>query len=315
MNDVAEWLASKGVNFTELDVTLAKIKEKESRQNQARAESLLPEVVERYTIAAKAGEKFPPLVGYMSGKGIILIDGNHRHEAYKRAGVNKFKLLLVAEDTTTEQIDLLTVEANRYHGAATDTQWRTRQAVFLLAQGHTPESVAQATGLTEASVRDARRAQRACERAVKLGIFGFQNITTKGQAMLGALTLDGVFIAASEMVADTQLPQERIRILVRDLKELGSEEQQLKHITEFTEARKFELKRKTNAHKKSLSNTRQRVLMALGAITNLDATRIPRDFRTNEERKEVARRAADAALVLMTIEEVLNASLQEEPVN
>lgn len=313
VEDVSKWLTHRGVKHSvPQPINRTQINEKASRSNQARAEVLDPEVVDRYTAAVRLGDEFPPLVVYRQGKGFTIIDGNHRDEAFKKAGKTVVDAIVVADNTPSEMIELLTVEANTRHGKATDMGWRIRQAMHLLAIGLGDELVASATGLSKAALLDARRADKGMQRAKKLGVYGYEKLAVRAQSQIAGLALDSVFTAAAEAAIDLDMTIEQVRLLIRDVKALGSETDQLRQVGEVVEALQFDSGRKKSG-RNSLANPRMTVLSALGSVAKIDPKQMPRLFRTNEERKEVARRAANASLVLMEVEEVLNNALAGEP--
>jgi hypothetical protein len=91
-------LAGEGVGFDYSPaLSLSEIDGNKSMRNQARL--LLPlddELVKRYAAAMKAGSQFPPIVAYRSGKGrYVLIDGNQRHAAAMKAGLETLDAYIV----------------------------------------------------------------------------------------------------------------------------------------------------------------------------------------------------------------------------
>ena len=57
--------------------------------------NLRPEVVEEFTALWREGVQFPPLVGVEHGERLIVIDGAHRLEAARRAGVKKVRVTIL----------------------------------------------------------------------------------------------------------------------------------------------------------------------------------------------------------------------------
>ena len=309
---VENWLTARGVKFKPCRrIPLDKIKHKESRLNQARAEALDPEMVDRYAVAVKAGESFPPIVVYKSGSGFIVIDGNHRDEAHVKAGVENITAYEVAEDTPSPLIELLTIEANTRHGMPTDTAWRVRQAMQLMATGeHDIDTVTSALGVTAHQITAARRSAKADERARRVGLFGWDDLPVTTRALLASVTSDPVFVAASEAVIDTKMPADDIKALLKQVKAANSEADALRTVGEVADQRKSRMGVVKKGRQSRLANPRTRVLAALGAVSALTPTELPRLFHTEADRKEVASRCADAAIVLMEMEEVLRRALE-----
>lgn len=308
---VESWLTARGVKFKPCRrIPLDKIKHEESRRNQARQDALLPDVVERYTAAVKAGEQFPPVVVFKSGQGYVIIDGNHRDEAHVKARAENIVAYEVSDDTPSELIELLTVEANTRHGQPTDTAWRIQQALHLLATGHEPESVYVATGVTSSQVSTAKRLAKADERARRVGVYNWETIPATSRALLASLNSDPVLASAAAVVIDTSMTGDDVKAFMRQLRDAASEADALRIVGEAGDQRKTRMGAAARDRKRRLSNPRTRVLAALGQITSLTPGELPRLFTTEADRKEVASRCADAAMVLMTMEEVLRDALQ-----
>jgi hypothetical protein len=308
--EVENWLTSRGVTFKPCrSIPLDKIKREESRRNQARAEALDPEVVDRYVVAVKAGEKFPPIVVYKSGSGFVIIDGNHRDEAHLRAKAEAITVYEVAEDTLPELIELLTVEANIKHGLPTSSAWRVKQALHLIATGQDPEVVYAATGTTATAVANARRIQKADERARRLGVYNWEVIPATSRTVLVGIQSDPVFAAAAEVVIDTAMTTDDLKPFAKAIRESTSEADALRIVGEVGDQRKDRKGRIKAGKRDRIANPRNQVLAALGSVLAVDPKTLPRLFISEKDRKEVAIRCADAALVLMEMEEVLHHAL------
>lgn len=307
---VESWLTSRGVTFKPCRrIALDRIKRDESRRNQARAEALDAEVVERYTAAVRAGEQFPPIVVYKSGAGFVIIDGNHRDEAHLKARSENIVAYEVAEDTPSELIELLTVEANTRHGQPTDTAWRVRQAMHLLATGRDEATVLAATGVTRHQITTARRLDKVDERARRLGVYAWDDVPATTRALMASVSSDPVLASMAEVVIDTNMGIEDVRAFLKQVRESNSEADALRIVGEVGDQRKQRQVGAKSAKSRRLASPRQRVLAALGAVTALSPGDLPRLFHTDQERKEVAGRCESAAFVLMEMEEVLRNAL------
>jgi hypothetical protein len=307
---VESWLTSRGVQFKPCRrIPLDKIKREESRRNQARAEALDVEVVDRYTVALKAGVKFPPIVVYRSGSGYVIIDGNHRDEAHVKAKAETISVYEVNEDTDPGLIELLTVEANTKHGLVTNTAWRLKQAMHLIATGQDPEVAYSATGVSATQVSTARRLVKVDERARRCGVYNWDVVPATSRAALASVTSDPVFAAAAEVVIDTAMTTEDLKPLLKQVREANSEADALRIVGEVGDQRKDRRGRVKAGKRDRIANPRNRVLAALGAVSALDPGALPRLFITEDDRKAVAARCGDAAMVLMEMEEVLRSAL------
>lgn len=309
---VESWLTGRGVKFAAPRlIPLDQIKRAESRRNQARAAALDPEVVDRYTTAVRAGEEFPPAVVYRSGQGFILVDGNHRDEAHVKARADSIAAYELAADTPSSLIELLTVEANTRHGQPTDTAWRVKQAMQLLATGeHDMDTITAALGVTVNQITAARRAAKSDARAHRTGVYGWGDIPFTSRALLASLTSDPVFAASAEAVITTAMTTDDLKGLVRQVKAAVSEADALRIVGEVADQRKSQMTGSRKGRQNRLANPRTRVLAALGQVAALTPTELPRLFHTEWDRREVASRCADAAIVLMEMEEVLRDALR-----
>lgn len=303
---IEAWLEGRGVKFTPVQtVPLIQINHAESRKNQARFEPINREVADTYAQALRNGETLPPVVGYKRGEAYVLIDGNHRDEGHIKADRPTIDLYCVNPDTPSETIFLLTAEANAKHGHATDAQWRTRQAVQLLALGHDPQTVASALSMSSDMVLKSRRIAKAEQRADKLRIDGFEDLPNNAKIRLGTLASDAVFQAVSELVMQTSWDGGSTFVkFMAELKELQTENEQMVAIGDMREQREIVGKR-PGGPKRYIHNPKNRVVTAFGSVMALDPTQFLNMFVTDEERKEIAQRASACAIRLMEIEEVL----------
>src|SRR5438552_4049378 len=135
--EVENWLKDRGVKYMKcMEIPLKDFDEKKSRANQARPQALIDEAVERYTLAMKQNAKFPPLVAFQSSyMKFVIIDGNNRFAAAKKASRPTFPTYVIDNETPSELIQLLTVEANAKHGEVPPTDWRVKQAIHLVSIG------------------------------------------------------------------------------------------------------------------------------------------------------------------------------------
>lgn len=309
---VEAWLTSRGVKFAPARwLPLDKIKHSESRHNQARAEALDPEVVDRYVVGVKTGDAFPPIVVYKSGAGYMIVDGNHRDESHVRANASQIAAYILADDTPTDLIEILTIEANTKHGQPTNTAWRIKQAIHLIATGTSAEVATAATGVTQSQITTARRQAKADERARRLGVTGWDTVTPTNRMHLAGVTSDPVFYEAACTVIDTTMASMDLQAFIRQIKAAVSEADALRIVGEVADQRKARMGIKSTAGRHHrLHNPRQRFVTALGALMALEPKDITRAFVTDEERKEIANRCSAAAVTLMEMEEVLDHALR-----
>lgn len=299
------WLKARGVKFAAVaEYPIDMIDERTSQANQARAEGIEREVVERYITAMRGGDLFPPIVAYKKGNSLVIVDGNHRATASRRAGAKKIHVYVIDGKTPSETIELLTAEANVRHGQPTDAAWRRHQAVYLLGLGHPADLVASALGVTKSAVYAARAAHSAGERAARMGIKGWDSIKETAKDRLASIKSDPVFEAmVTTVVATDWAPGAELSSFIREINRASSEAEQLTMIEEARERRAFD-KAQTKGRNR-ISNPKQQVLMSLGSVMAMDSKQLRRLFITDDERNEIARRLGDASLKLMECEEAL----------
>lgn len=228
---VERWLQSHQVEYAPAtDIPMSMIDVRKSRSNQARKDPIVPESVERFTLAMKAGAVFPPIVVYPYGGKLVIIDGNNRHESALRAKLDTIRGIVIADTTPGELIQLLTVQANATHGVTPDLSWRLRQAFHLVSMGFTDQIAADVCSVTVNQIQHARRVQEADARALKLKIMGFGDLSATTRGNLGTLKDDAVFSRASLLAISSGMTIDEVRDMNRELKKYSSEKSRLDFI-------------------------------------------------------------------------------------
>ncbi len=308
-DQVYAWLDGHGVAHSKARrVPVGAINEQASRRNQARAESLDKDVVDRYATAVRAGETFPPVVGFLKGGKFQLIDGNHRDSAHRKAGADEIWLIEVDGETPSELIYLLTAEANTRHGAPTTTEWRAHQAVHLAALGFSQDTIAESLGVSKSVINGAIKADEAARRAVGLGLRRFSELRSSQQTRLSTITNDHVFKAVYDLAIATDWSAGAdFNKFVSDVNRAKSEAEALRLVATRREEREEEIRAReaVGKPKKSLPSYRTRVVTAIGAVQSLDPEMVSSVFMTDSERTEMADRFAAASLKLMELEEAV----------
>lgn len=319
-SEIEAWLKGHGVNHLRcIEIPVARIDKKKSRHNQARPQPLIQETVDICTLGYKRGDDLPPIVVYRESERsttFIVIDGNNRHEGADKAGLEMIPAYIVASDTPAEKILLLTVEANSGHGVRTPEDWRIKQALQLLAIGgdNTVEEICKAANITEAQLKMARRVAEIDQRVRPLKISGWLDLSITNRHKLGQITSDRVLFNAAHLVISTEMKSKSdVGALVRAVKAMHSEEEQVLFVQAETAKRRKEM-----AEKKALAKN-QRTLKAgvknslasgIGLIMNVDEAAFLRIAITDTERQEMKQRM-DACVeklfsLLGALEQVMN---------
>lgn len=307
--EIEHWLESAGVSYGGcFPIPLSAIDRQASRHNQAREQAIIPETVDRYVQALRNGDKFPPIVVYPRGEKYVIVDGNHRDESHRKANKREISAYVISKDTPSEIIELLTAEANSKHGEPTPTQWRTRQAIYLMSLGVDQDEVTVRLGLSKGTVNRAIRILRSDDRARRLKIQGWDTLTDRAKELLVAVRSDEAFAGAAGLIIGTNWSGATMVEFIRRVKAASTDKEAVELIPQAKEERAVELAReKVVGRDKAarISNPKMRVLSALGAILAVKPEELNRLFLSDDERKEVGRRCADASLRLMEMEEVL----------
>lgn len=313
-DETAAWLDSHGVTYRgPVRIPLDRINKRESRNNQARREAIDPETVERYAMARRRGEVLPPIVVRVAGGGkVTIVSGNHREAGEAKAGGTEIMAYVLAGDTPTEMIALLTVEANARHGKAVDASWRHEEVSMLSGLGFSQEQIAAATASTEAWVQDSLRLRRTDNRALDLKVRGWMELTPTARRELSKLHSDPVFVEASRLVVDTEMGSGApLRELIAQLRALRSDQEQLDLVHRVYQARVAERKLKADTGRSRLPSYRTSVGTAIGKVLAIDPGRIPGHYTTPTEMAELRRRCEDAASRLFEVIEVLDRRTEE----
>lgn len=287
---VEAWLQRRGVKYAPpTGIPMSMIDEKRSRQNQARREPLVQESVDRFANSFRAGTPFPPIVVYPLGNRLVIVDGNNRHEAAKRAKVEYIYGIIIDPTTDGDLIQLLTVEANRSHGVTPPVEWRIRQAFHLVSIGHSDEMAAEAAGITIVQLRNARAAQEADQRAKALRIAGFSDLPATTKQYLNGIKLEPVFHAAAVLAADAKLTIEQVRDICRKVKTGRSEGEQLAILAEQHQQLVAESAVK-QALSKRVSSPKNSLVSGIGLVMKVDPRALVNQIRTVNDRDIIANR-------------------------
>lgn len=299
--EIEAWLTSRGARFLRVrELPVVNFDEKESRQNQARPTPLVPEAVERYTHSYKNGVKLPPVVAWRRSEKsttFILIDGNNRHAAAKRAGLDTLPTYLLASDTPSELIYLLTVEANARHGQPVPTEWRVKQALHLMEIGWNMETARDAAGVNEKTLRTYKSAYSADQRARALKITHWSELGVHNRALLGQLKSDPVMFHAARVAIDTSMNLDDIRGMIRDVKACSSEAEQIQLIGRTSASRKAEAvaEKERKRQGQTVSNVKQSLVTAIGKILAVDSAALARLILTEIDQQAVKGRLEQLA--------------------
>jgi hypothetical protein len=299
---VEAWLQRRGVRYAPpTGIPMDLIDTRRSRGNQARKDPIVEDSVKRFTAALKQGRMFPPIVVYQFGNKLVIVDGNNRHEAALVAKREFIYGIVIDDQTDSNMINLLTVEANASHGVTPPLDWRIKQAFHLVANGHGDELSAEAAGVTVLQLRNARAAREAEQRAQVLRIHKFNELSMTSKQYLNGIKMEPVFYAAAKLAVESCLNIEQIRDMCRAVKTGRSEADQLSIVAEQQKLLVAE-----NAAKKALSkrvNSPKNALVAgIGLVMNLDPKALVGQIRTAHDRDLIRQRLRDVEDKILAIQ-------------
>lgn len=303
-SQVERFLQLHGVKYAPKSlIPMAMIDEATSRANQARDVPILPESVDRFAQAIKAGEYLPPIVVFPNGNKVTIVDGNNRHAGHKKAGSVTVPGFVIAEDTPSETIALLTVASNNGHGVTPDLKWRKRQAAYLVSVGFSGEKACDAAGVSKSQLADYTALLRADARGKRMHVSSFSSLPESARINLGRIALDNAFFTACRLAIDTSMSSEDTRILLKDIKVLGTEADQLAFLARMSDERKLEAKAKAaTGGTGRISSPKQSLITAIGKIMHMDPTDLARQVLTEDDRRLLIRRCDEAGEKLIELQ-------------
>jgi hypothetical protein len=239
------------------------------------------------------GAVFPPIVCYPVAGKLVIIDGNNRQAAARKANLDTISGIVIAEDTPSEIIAVLTVEANARHGVTPDPAWRVQQAFYLCSLGCTDERAAESASISVTQLRSARAVQAADQRARSLKIHGFADLAAATRQNLGGLRDEAVFYQASKLAVDTGMTLDEVRELTRAVKTMASEGDRIAHIGTVSKTRGLERATRRAAGGKGhgrVHSPKTALASAIGKILAVDPAILARQIVTTHDRDTINHR-------------------------
>lgn len=284
-------LDAAGVAYQRVELPLADVNEAASLRNQARlGDPLDPDTVERYTIAMKAGDVFPPVIARRTSarSKAVLLGGNHRYAAAKAAGRSSLDAYLV--DVLDEALATqLMYEDNRRHGLAPSRDERLQQALHLSETGWNVRDAAAAVGVPETTLSTYRTIVRASRRAQGLGVGAlYDGLGWEKRARLAQLN-DPVLAEATRLVASANITSAATVALTRRLAEAGSDEAALRIVGDAIEEHRAEIQARAgrSGRRRGPSPAAARASSYLAMLLELDADDIAASVPSEFARKQL----------------------------
>lgn len=312
-SDIEAFLDDKAVKYEFKEkVALTEFDLDRSLKNQARINQVLNEPqVETYVDAMKRGDIFPGVLCYKEQGKYIAIDGNHRLQAAKIAGLKEVAAYIIDPKTDPKTIVLMTYEANAKHGLPNSVDERLRHAVYMVKNGSTHEEAARRLNVTLAQLRRVYAQTKANDRAEDVGLLRSKWESLPGQARsrLGAIHSDEIFSRAADLTFRAKFSTDEIDSLVTLLNKERSTVKQQKVLDDMTAANRERIQASGGGaySRKSRHQTPKNALfIAFGFIETAwqkDAQVL--DNLAVQEEDDFLKRISDAKEQLAVIEELV----------
>ena len=303
-SSIRAWLTSRKANVLPgvYNFPLGLINEKASQANQARDEAIIEDAVDRYSMGVKRGDIFPPIVIYYPGGGsktvaqlykerakANIVDGNNRYVAFKRAGKTEIPAIILAADTPSEIIYLLTVEANTRNGEPVSREFRLRQAVHLNNIGWNIDVACQAAGIPRSVFNDHKKTEAAKERARRLGAHKYASLPKTQQVALARIKDDRPFVEVVSLCADTAMNTDDLNRFMKEFRACTSEQQRAQLVQSTRDSRRV-----AAATQKALASGRSRthspkhdLATSIGKLLKVDPGLLAGSILRDEERAHI----------------------------
>jgi len=220
-----QWLTKEGIEWHyEADVPLSKVDREASLKNQARFKAIDQDHVLELAIAAEQYE-LPALVGYYSvNRHIVIIDGNHRMEAYNLIGKSTSDFYIV-DTAYSWAIDRLTRIANKLEGPGLTRDEKLSHAMYFVRNQNMPvEAAAKTMGIAAGTLQNALSAAEVQERLSGLGFN--ERLYPSTLQELYRIKQDSALLESARLVHEAQLSSLEVPELARKVSKARSEKEQ-----------------------------------------------------------------------------------------
>lgn len=299
---VEEWLNENQVPWEyDESVPLHQFDVFESLANQARLVPLDEETVEAYAADMARGDEFPAAIARKSGSMAVLIGGNHRVAAAMRSRLEGLSAYLIDCDDP-KVLRRLAVEDNRRHGLPLPTEDRLWHAADLVRAGDcTQAEAAELCGLSTAMLTRHLSSGEAGRRALRLGVDGWQELSSSTRARLASIDDDQVFTQMIGLCASGAVKAGEVAALIANVNHADSTDAALERLSEVREANKDLTRRKRGRPPAAARMPRVRFLMDLDPVLRHGSQAVVEDCENAEDRKALKAQVLAAAAVLREV--------------
>lgn len=299
-----DWLDEHKIAWRYVEAfELDKVDAAASLKNQTRLSPLDDKTVERYASDYQRGDHFPALVLAQHDKAVLAAGGNHRIAGARAADVRTHPAYVLS-GLTPEQLHLVAIQDNRYHGLPFTTEELVFHAVHLINGGsYSVADAARITGLSRSTVNSQIEANRGTERAIERDIFGWSAMSTSTKARLNAIADDDLFQRVATMVGHGDILQGEVSELVGRLNKVDAARQA--DILDSLEQDAQQRTRRTRGHPPSMRAPRAKLMGDLEGILKFEPEVVAADCTTPQQRAQLANQIKATARRLVAIEKEL----------
>lgn len=231
---VEQWLDREGVSWHyEHDIALSTIDRKASLDNQARFEALNEDHIVDLAVAAEEME-LPAMIAYRKQDGrLVIIDGNHRMEAYSRLNNKLVSDFYIIDIVHPWVIDRVTRTANVLNGAQLSREERISHALYLIrAENMDINSAAKCLMISKTTIQSVLSAEDVRGRLARLGFT--DRLPIKSLTILYRVKQDKALLEAANLAKEAKLTADETRELATRIERAAvSEKAQEAAINEF----------------------------------------------------------------------------------
>lgn len=229
-----EFTYREGVDISEFDLD-------KSLDNQARDVPLNDDLLAGYTEAAKAGDRFPPLIAHRPGRAkmrkLVLIDGNHRLHAQLGTERQKVDVYEIKDGTKSQTIDVLTSTVNARNGQPPTDAEKVRHAIRFIENGSTVEHAARMMQIAPHKVTTAwkrQKADRKARDAEGLDIRGWESLPYNVRAEAAKLPTEDTFVPVATLAFQARMGAPEVAEVVNDVLSAKTNQKQQAIIRQVT---------------------------------------------------------------------------------
>lgn len=237
---VEEWLNEEGIEWHyEPDVPLSKVDREASLKNQARYKAIDQDHVLELAIAAEEKELTAMVGYYNTDHRIVIIDGNHRMEAYSLVA-RKTAGFYIVDTAYAWVVDRLTRTANKLEGLGQTRDEKLGHAIYFVKIQNMP--VSAAAGLVQMSVAAVQNALAADDTRERLRSLGFNaSLYPTTLEELYRIKQDSALLGTAKLVHEAQLGAREAAEVARKVSKQRSEQAQQAMIDNFRHQFRFRI--------------------------------------------------------------------------